>query len=340
MKKSVIFFLAIAIAAIFGLLYLRLPKEKIPQSGELAVVEATNANLASLQPAVSPIDVSNNVQSTKAINATSAPVQIMEKTPQQIIAEKNNQPQDLYGKVIDQYEQPVIDADVSATLIIETDDGFKTKSFTSQTDANGLFQFTEIRGADLNVKIKKDGYKLGDKGEGYQGPIGGISNPNNRAIYTMWKIRGAEPLIGSSIDVKIPHDGTPATFEMATGKESPNGDFRVTLSQYPLDVQKGWERFDWSVKVEILNGGLVEENDSYPFWAPTDGYQPSFEFNESTNAVKWLGGLQKTFYIKTGQGQYGLMQLKIFPGRSPTGLEVNFTINPSGSQNLEPDFSK
>jgi hypothetical protein len=25
-----------------------------------------------------------------------------------------------------------------------------------------------------------------------------------------------------------------------------------------------------------------------------------------------------------------------YPGRSPAGLEVNFTINPSGSQNLEP----
>ena len=90
MKKSVIFFLAFAIAAIFGLLYLRLPKEKIPESGERVAVEATNANLASLQPVVSPIDVSNNVQSAEAINTTSAPVQIMEKTPQQIIAEKNS----------------------------------------------------------------------------------------------------------------------------------------------------------------------------------------------------------------------------------------------------------
>lgn len=152
----------------------------------------------------------------------------------------------------------------------------------------------------------------------------------------MWKLRGSEPLINSGINAKIPHDGTPVTFDIASGKASAGGNFRVTLSQYPLEVKRGWDRFDWSVKLEILNGGLKEENDEYPFWAPTNGYLPSFEFSESTNAVKWLGGLQKTFYIKTAQGQYGLMKLGVYPGRSPTGIEVSFTINPSGSQNLEP----
>jgi hypothetical protein len=156
----------------------------------------------------------------------------------------------------------------------------------------------------------------------------------------MWKIRGPEPLIHSGIDTHIPHDGTPVAFDLTTGKQSPSGDFRVTLSQYPLEIKRGWDRFDWSVKVEILNGGMLEENDAYPFWAPTNGYLPSFEFSESTNAVKRLGKVEGKFYIKTAQGQYGLMQFKVFPGRSPTGIQANFTINPSGSQNLEPDFSK
>lgn len=341
MKKSVIFFLAFAIAAIFGLLYLRLPKEKIPESGERVAVEATNANLASLQPVVSPIDVSNNVQSAEAINTTSAPVQIMEKTPQQIIAEKNSRSQDFYGKAVDQYGQPVPDAEVSGALIIETDEGFNTEPHTTKTDLDGLFEFTGLHGADLNVKIKKDGYKLGDRGEGRQGAIGGISNPNNRAIFTMWKIHGAEPLVGSTIEAAVPYDGTSAVFDMATGKESSNGDLKVTLSRFPQQLKRGLVHpYDWRFKIELLNGGLLEERDPYPYWAPDNGYQPSFEFEINSNSIPWMNQSEENFYIKNTQGQYGLMKFIIYSAPTPAGVHINITINPSGSQNLEPDLSK
>ncbi len=251
--------------------------------------------------------------------------------------EKNKESQDFYGKVIDQYRQPIVGVKVTGNLIFNTETfgGIKAENYVTQTDAEGLFQFTGLHGADFNVLVKKDGYKMGEHREGYQAPIGGKSSPSNRAILTMRKLRGPEPLNYSAIEARIPHDGTPAVFDIATGRQSPNGNFRVTLYQYPLEVDKGWEKFDWSVTIEIPNGGLVEENDVYPYWAPIDGYQPSYEFNESTNSVQWLGGLQKKFYIKTAQGQYGLMQLKVFPGRSPTGFQAYFTINPSGSQNLE-----
>jgi hypothetical protein len=338
-KKAIVLFI-IAAGAILVFFSLRHTEEKTSMPKAESIAKMTNTDVPNPPPASLPESVSNNMQSTEVVNTSSAPFLIMGKTPQQMIAEKNSRSQDFYGKAVDQYGQPVPDVEVSGTLIIETDEGFNTEPHTTKTDLDGLFEFTGLHGADLNVKAKKDGYKLGDRGEGYQGPTDGKSSPGNRAIFTMWKLRGAEPLISSSIDVKIPHDGSSVTFDIARGIQSPNGDFQVTLSQYPLEVQKGWERFDWSVKVEILKGGLVEENDAYPFLAPADGYQPSFEFNESTNTVKWLGGLQRKFYIKTAQGQYGLMQFKVFPGRSPTGLEVNFTINPSGSQNLEPDFSK
>ena len=252
--------------------------------------------------------------------------------------EKNRESQDFYGKVIDQYGDPVAGVDVTGNLMFISGwhEPEKHETYKTQSNSQGLFQFTDLKGWQLGIMVRKDGYKIGGRGEGFQAPTGGKSSPSNRAILTMWKLRGPEPLNNSTIEAKIPHDGTPVVFNIASGKQSPNGNFLVTLSQYPLEVKHGWDRFDWSVKVEILNGGLVEENDAYPYWAPVDGYQPSFEFNESTNAVKWLGGLQKKFYIKTAQGQYGIMQFGIYPGRSPTGMEAHFTINPSGSRNLEP----
>jgi hypothetical protein len=256
----------------------------------------------------------------------------------EILKGQNNQPQSFYGKTIDQNGNPIAGVEVTGNIVMMggLGDNAKNQTYKTQSDSEGFFEFAEKRGWQLNVIVKKEGYLMGAHGEGYKGPRGKETTPDNRALLTLWKLRGPETLISSEIDAHISHDGTPVVFDMTSGKQSPNGDFRVVLSQYPLEVEKGWERFDWSIKMEILNGGLVEEDDAYPFWAPTDGYQPTFEFSESTNAVKWLGGLQKKFYIKTAQGQYGRMQFKIFPGRSPTGLQANFTINPSGSQNLEP----
>jgi hypothetical protein len=264
-----------------------------------------------------------------------------EQAMQAVILEENKKSLDMYGKVVDQYGNFVSGAKVRGGIglnisMVKSGGEFRY----TETDSQGLFNFLGIHGAGIGIWLQKEGYFYNQKSLPGR-PENYSPDPNNPLVFTMWKIHGAEVLTGSDIDVKIPHDGTPTTFDITTGKVSPNGDFRVTLSQYPLEIKHGWDRFDWSVKVEILNGGMMEENDPYPYWAPTNGYQASFEFNESSNAVKWLGGLQqKIFYIKTAQGQYGLMNLKVFPGRSPTGIEANFTVNPSGSQNLEPDFSK
>jgi hypothetical protein len=295
-------------------------------------VADTNTNGSSLENVVKEIDQRYHqgmISKDKAILET--------------INAENLKSQDFYGKAIDQYGEAIVNAAVNGNLILSdgTYGGFNVEKYATTTDSNGLFEFTSINGASLNILINKTGYKMGDRGEGYRGAAGKKTSPTDRAILTMWKLRGAEPLIYSGINAKIPHDGTPIAFDMATGKTSSGGDFRVILTQNPLEVKNGWEKFDWSVKVEILNGGLMEESDAYPYWAPADGYQPTFEFNESTNAVKWLGGVQKkNFYIRTAQGQYGIMQFSVYPGRSPTGLDVNFTINPSGTQNLEPGFSK
>lgn len=333
MRKSVIIILIFAVITIFALLHFR-QFSKHPASEMQNKIMETNGNVMNqaqaLQP--KPSSQSQSQEVTTQINQASD----YEKTPHEIITEENLKTQDSFGKVVDQYGQPISDVDVSGVLIIKTDEGFNSQPYSTKTDSDGLFEFTGLHGADFNINIKKQGYYMSERGGGYQAPPGGKSTQGSRVLLTMWKIRGAEQLIGSNINTKIPHDGSPVIFDMTTGKQSPSGNFQVTLSQYPLEVKHGWDKFNWSVKIEILNGGMLEENDAYPFWAPTNEYQSSFEFNESTNAVKWLGGVQRKFYIKTAQGQYGLMQFKVFPGRSPTGFEANFTINPSGSRNLEP----
>lgn len=254
------------------------------------------------------------------------------------VREKNRQSQDFYGKVINQYGEPVPDASVTGTteMITGLGDDSTPRTYKTESDAEGLFQFTGIWGWQFNVSIEKNGYVLNPRGRGYNGPVGGKTSPDNRGVFTMWKLRGPEPLATLSIDAKIPFDGNPATFDMKTGKASPDGDLRITLSRFPLEVRRSGQGFDWTVKIELLQGGLIAENDSYPYWAPEDGYEPFFAFSVSSNDIPWQSTFTQNFYIRDSQGQYGRMQANVYTALTPARIQFNLAINPSGSQNLEP----
>jgi len=247
-----------------------------------------------------------------------------------------NRPMDIYGKVVDQYGQPVIGAEVQGSLSINL--GLmsqKVEYYSTETDANGLFKFLALKGSNLGIRPKKQGYlyylKLPpQRPDNYQ------PDPNNLVVFDMWKLHGAAILVGQSIDAKIPHDGTSTTFDIATGKESSSGDLQVTLLRSPLEVRRSGQSFDWTLKIEMLHGGLLLENDSYPFWAPESGYGQSFKFNVSSNDVSWDSKITRNFYFRTSGGQYGRMQTDVSASLTPARIECNFTVNPSGSQNLEP----
>ncbi len=259
---------------------------------------------------------------------------------QAVILEENKKSLDIYGKVVDQYGNPVSGAKVQGSIgvnvsFVESGGEFRY----TETDSQGLFNFLGIHGTGIGISPQKEGYFYNQRilpGR----PKDYSPDPNNPLVFTMWKIHGPELLVNSGIDAKILHDGSATTFDIATGKETVDGDLRVTLSRFPLEVKRSRNRFDWAVKIEMLRGGLVEEKDPYPYWAPQNGYAPSFEFNVSSNSVPWQNKLEQDFYIKNSQGRYGKMKFGIYSALTPARLQINFTINPSGSQNLEPDFSK
>jgi hypothetical protein len=259
------------------------------------------------------------------------------------IKAENLKSQDFYGKAIDQNGEPIVNAIVNGNLILNdgTYGGFNEEKYSTVTDGSGLFEFTGLHGTKLNVLIAKDGYKMGDRGEGYKGPVGGKSSPANRAILTMWKIRGTDPLVKSTINATLFPDGNAVTLDMTTGKQTSAGDLRVTFSRFPTVIARGLVHpYDWQFKIEMLNGGLLQENDSYPYSAPDMGYQPSFEINVSSNNVPWKNQFEQDFYIRNSQGHYGLMKVLVYSASTPPEAQISFTINPSGSQSLEPDFSK
>lgn len=258
---------------------------------------------------------------------------------QAMLMEENKKSLDFYGRVIDQYGQPVVGAKVKGGVLLNVN---FVKSggevHYTETDQLGYFNFLGLHGVNLGIRPEKEGYmyvKLSfERPENYK------PDPKSPITITMWKLRGAEPMRHINAESRIPFDGTPATFDMVTGKPNPNGDLQITLLRSPLDVRRSGQKFDWLVKVEILNGGIVEENDPYPYWAPESGYQPFFQFGMSSNNVPWDSTITQNFYIKNFQSQYGRMQIKPYASATPAGIKIDLWLNPSGSQNLEFDPAK
>jgi hypothetical protein len=255
----------------------------------------------------------------------------------------NVKSQDFYGKVIDQDGQPVIGANVNGYL--RSDEGFgindeEVEGFKTQTDAEGLFQFTGLHGARFGQKVGKDGYEMRD--EGYISQAGSKTSPNDRATFMMWKLRGAEPMRHSQLHAYIPCDGSVTKFDLLTGKKNPDGDLIVNLTRNPLNIDRR-RPFNWSVTLEIPNGGVQEISNIYPNEAPAEGYQPTMTLDFPTNKAGWQPEFQHAYYFKSKDGQvYGRMTINIMANFQPppTLFDVEIYANPAGSQNLEFDWKK
>ena len=282
---------------------------------------------------------------------------------------EDNRVQFFYGKVIDQYGQSVVGVEATGgiarmfeckrderqMLHIPTNDVYKT-----QTDAEGLFQFIDMRGWKFGVSIGKKGYEMSGRGESWQGPRGSKTSPNDRAILTMWKLKGPEPMVHSNTD-GLPYwysflkpNGDVARINLMTCRDAKYSSEKDASDKRRYDLEVGLHRDEliktnanrvlfcnWSATIGISNGGLIEiaTNNIYPYEAPADGYQPSVTLNFPTNVVGWTDEFKKRFFFKSeNEKAYGRMTIAMDnEGRS---FHLEIYANPNGSRNLEFDPQK
>lgn len=252
--------------------------------------------------------------------------------------EEDKASMDTYGKAVDQDGQPVAGVKVLGRLELGIGE---YKDYHAETDSQGLFQFVGSHGSGLILHFQKQGYDF-DGNLLPERPKNYLPDPNTPLMITMWKLRGAEPLMHRELESRIPYDGTSAVFNLTTAQKSTNGNLKITLLRSPLKIRRGVDKYDWNVKIEMTNGVLLAESSPYPYWAPEGGYQPAFVTGMSSNSVAWDRELKQDFYIKDGQGKYGRVFIDLFTDatRPDTGIKIQTWLNPSGSQNLEFDPSK
>ena len=279
----------------------------------------TVQNFASNSVSAAPSQSQTGSGSTAPSPTIQSGLEKLEHNPKVIamenaVAAENAKTINVYGKVIDQFGQPVVNATVKGSaLLLKGWDQSGSTGVSTTTDAEGYFNFTGLHGYRFGLGIEKPGYKYDpERFIGWWDKY--KPDPSNPVIFHMWKLQGAEPMIHAKFGAWIPYDGTPVRIDLFTGKKNESGDLQISLIRHPLQVRRGVDHFDWEAQIQVMGGGLVESNGPYPYEAPEGGYQPSYGFGQAKDAENWTRKLQQTFYVRTAKGEY--VRLPRFSGHA------------------------
>ena len=248
---------------------------------------------------------------------------------------------DTYGEVRDQCGYPVPNMKITAKIgwyVDFTHSGGEDRD--TETDKQGRFNFVGIRGAGVGFILQKEGYEYNPRLPSQSRPNDYVPDPLHPIIFSTWKFKGAEPMTFTRIHTAIPCNGTATVFNLQTGRPTLATDgVTIKLTRMPVDIVRG-KPFNWSIVLEIPDGGLVERADPYPYEAPATGYQASVQIDMPANMPNWSSNLKRSFYFEGHHGAYyGRATIDVVANFQPppTLFDAEVYANPSGSRNLEYD---
>ncbi len=267
-------------------------------------------------------------------------------------------PIEFYGRVIDQTGMPVSGAKVvlrmrseEVSMAVLWKKGLrdvKTKEFMLLSDDEGFFSLIGIRGSILHIDaLEKEGYihpkKYGSFGYGKY--VGEIHHPdkNNPVIFQMRKKGETEPLIREETKVRPTTDNREFFTDLIRGTSSAElTDGSDLIIRMEAEEPGEDNRYNWSISIRAVDGGLIETDDAFIYQAPENGYQDSIELSFDKEAFRWARRVDKKVYLKSRNGQvYAGLKLRIYAYHNGTGfLRIDSIINPNGSRNLEYDPAK
>lgn len=275
-------------------------------------------------PTRAEIDAMENQTLQKSIKFT-------REQSDKLVAERNR-PIAFFGKVVDEETQAV--AGASVHFIWLTADG--TPETDAASAADGSFSLTGVKGSEVSVYVsKKDYYEIKSLNGVTFDNTGNGSSQDTPVLFHLRKKGSGADLVTSQFGIakdfqfSMPRDGTPVWLDFFNRKIGSEGQMELTAIKPP----NGQSAPEWSFRLTIPDGGLIENNDEFPFRAPESGYQSTIEFRFKNDDPNWGKSLRKIFYIVFGQpAKYGRITIET---AVDMGVISTYAINPSGSRNLE-----
>jgi hypothetical protein len=254
-----------------------------------------------------------------------------------------------YGRVVDQNGDPVAGATINYGALDKFD--APGSQYQGESDANGNFSISGIRGAVLRVGAQKNGYYMID-GKSASAFAYGISpdsrrksppSKNDPAILVLQKMGPTEPLLYlGSRQYKVLKNGQPLELDLQTGRQVEAGKGTIRFERWVNDQTKSMNRrFDWRFRITVPNGGMIERHDQFAFEAPEEGYQTVVEIDMPTSlGSEWRYTVDRSYFIRIRGGLYGRIDATIYGGHN-NSLVLESFINPKpNSRNLEFDPKK
>lgn len=269
-----------------------------------------------------------------------------------------------YGKVVDQDNEPVAGASVkvkviyyggfSLTKLLSMEGNYKERELKLITDAEGRFKVDGVEGESLRIWVSKEDYSGPERESLYdydpaEKNLLHRPDPANPELFTLWKSGAGVDLLTSEVRLFIKNDDPQRVYTVNLLEKqiypgvSDQGDMVVEA----YNEGRGWDetkkrpirkRYDWSISLKLLGGGMFQMDDQYPYRAPAAGYQEALIFQASKSDPSWKSAFNgMSYYFVDKQGRYGSLRLDVDAGAE--GVIVRFeevAVNPTGSRNLQP----
>ncbi len=258
---------------------------------------------------------------------------------------ENKKALDFFGKVVDQYANPVEAVKVKAGVGLILDfDHSGGKEYYTETDAAGKFSFVGIHGAGVGFTLTKEGYFYNQRLPSTSRPNTYVPDSSNPVIFPIWKLKGAEPIVHIEAHCGLAGDGTVTGFDLLTGKKtSGGGDVMIGFVRNPVNIDRS-KPFEWTLTLQISGGGLIPIESAYANEAPAEGYQSSIIASMAASEKNWSPSFVQSYFFKARNGQiYGKITVNLMANYQPppTRFEIEIFTNPKpGSRNLEFDPAK
>jgi hypothetical protein len=243
-----------------------------------------------------------------------------------------------YGKVVDENDQPVPNAQIDFACNDLSAEG--TSSYRATSDDQGLFSISGIQGKLLTAKVSKAGYYTSKRDNAsfyYAGQnenfVPDLSQP---ILFHLRKVGMTEPLMAMAGSTAVPKDGSPVGVSLTRAKITPPNEAELVVQCWTDDEGKRrGEKYNWRCQITVPGGGIQEYDGEFPFLAPESGYQLSAELNMPANLQgEWRDKAARNYFLRLGSGNYARIQFEMIPYGEHFFLIESY-VNPSGSRNLE-----
>lgn len=256
------------------------------------------------------------------------------------MAAQDNVAIEFYGRVFDQDGHPLAGVAVDFKCQALPDNPVpwgpdKIVVGSASTGGEGRFSINGYRGQRLSFTLRKTGYRQCEASASF-GPGNSAPHhpdPANPVEYIL--IRDDLPTAEQVGDIRLRFSWNQGQTTVDLGPEI--GKLFLTPKRNGYDSSNKRRPYDWSVDMQASGFTMARLSDNSPRVAPADGYRQDHSYVFTRDKAGWSPWVANNFAIRTVNGHYGIMELRLYSDREDNGVSggIDVYLNRSGARNID-----